>query len=140
MQERNASLHGKFQRNILTLNQTYVFGVMQIIFSLLTASIIDNGLNGDFSNDTMRKCLLLSMGSHLIVFHILIPVFLIFYLRANMPDLFENGPNRSQVVPTSPSKQFHVIRPGGLHPRRDEVKDEKAKDIRRFVFLKTSQM
>ena len=112
-------MHGKFRRNVVTLNQTFTLGFLHILLSLVIVSTVCCFRNDYVQEDAMRIIMLWLMGAHLFLFNVVMPVFLIVNLKMTMPEFFENAPASNVVAPATAPKQFYVIRPA-VKPRREE--------------------
>ena len=112
-------MHGKFRRNVVTLNQTFTLGFLHILLSLVIVSTVSCFRNDYVQEDVMRIIMLWLMGAHLFLFNVVMPVFLIVNIIRTMPEFFENDPGGNVVAPATPPKQFYVIRPV-VKPRREE--------------------
>ena len=103
-------MHGKFRRNVVTLNQTFTLGFLHILLSLVIVSTVCCFRNDYVQEDVMRIIMLWLMGAHLFLFNVVMPVFLIVNLKMTMPEFFENAPASNVLAPATAPKQFYVIR------------------------------
>ena len=99
----------RFQRNLATLDQTFTCGVMQILMSLLEVTAVFCFQNNNLTEDLMRTAILCLMGAHLLLFHMAKPVFLIYTMTRNVPEMFDNATAAEEVVsaPTESKERRH---------------------------------
>ena len=99
----------RFQRNLATLDQTFTCGVMQILMSLLGVSAVFCFHNNYLAEDLMRTAILCLMGAHLLLFHMAKPVFLMYTMTRNVPQMFDDPTAAEEVVsaPTESKGQRH---------------------------------
>ena len=82
---------------------------MQILMSLLEVTAVFCFQNNNLTEDLMRTAILWLMGAHLLLFHMAKPVFLIYTMTRNVPEMLDNATAAEEVVsaPTESKGRRH---------------------------------